>query len=577
MAEMAKDAVTTTDIRARFDARFSSSVRFRISERMVARFASLIGDHSALHVNEGFARRSIYRRTLVHGILPVTYLSFLPGLRIDGYVCTLTAITARFTSPVYVNDLLDLRINAVADGPSANGIIFDYAIQRVTNDTTVTKGTITVAYRQGPVDRLESSDADDSTCVLTSPITGLVLSHDDILKGRSESFEFTVTDAAIGSLIALTADGFDDQESVVRLEGQGAFDYANLLTVTLLSTLVGMRLPGHSATFIEFSAELDQAVKRDVLLRLQGVVTHVSRATNIIRTDVTVYDSHGDEHDRVLRGKVAALVNPAPSRMPTIQELKTSALDMGLKDKVVLITGASRGIGETIAKLMALHEARIIVNYHAGREDAERIVREIRSMGADAAAIQADVTSLEQVRRMVVDAQDRFGAIHVLVNNAVRDYRPVPFLNLTWEEVQMDLDVVAKGAFHCCREVIPIMLQAGGGKIINLSTVAVDNPPMDQAKYVMAKSALVGLTRSLSVEFAARNIQVNLVVPSFVETDLVSHIPDGFRKEIAKNTGMQRHASPVDVAQAVLFLASSRASFTTGQKIMVTGGGAPYL
>ena len=93
----------------------------------------------------------------------------------------------------------------------------------------------------------------------------------------------------------------------------------------------------------------------------------------------------------------------------------------------------------------------------------------------------------------------------------------------------------------------------------------------------MAKSALVGLTRSLSIEFAARNIQVNLVVPNFVETDFVAHIQDGFRKKMAQETPMRRHASPVDVARAVAFLASAHSSFTTGQKLMVTGGGAPYV
>jgi 3-oxoacyl-[acyl-carrier protein] reductase len=121
------------------------------------------------------------------------------------------------------------------------------------------------------------------------------------------------------------------------------------------------------------------------------------------------------------------------------------------------------------------------------------------------------------------------------------------------------------------------MLARGAGKIINISTVAVDDPPPEQAKYVIAKSALVGLTRSLAIEFAARNIQVNMVVPNFVETDLVAHVQEGFRAKIARETPMGRHASPVDVAQAVLFLASSFSSFTTGQKIMVTGGGAPYL
>lgn len=260
-----------------------------------------------------------------------------------------------------------------------------------------------------------------------------------------------------------------------------------------------------------------------------------------------------------------------------MQELKASALDSGLKDKVVLITGASRGVGETTAKLFGLLGAKVIVNYYRGAEDAARIVSEIQAEGGDAVAAPADVARPDEVSSLVRLGVEKYGTIHILVNNAVRDYRPIPFLNLTWDEIQRDLDVVGKGAFLCCQHVIPLMLAQGEGKIINISSVAVDNPPVDQTKYVMAKSALVGLTRSLSVEYAARNIQVNLVVPNFVETDLVAHIPDGFRRKIARDTPMQRLASPIEVAQAVVFLASSSSSFTTGQKIMVTGGGAPYL
>jgi len=248
-----------------------------------------------------------------------------------------------------------------------------------------------------------------------------------------------------------------------------------------------------------------------------------------------------------------------------------------LKGKVVLITGASRGIGETTAKLFALFGARVIVNYHRGKEDADRIVQEILDEGGAAIAVQADVTQSDQVQRMVEKGIERFGAIHILVNNAVRDFRPISFADLTWDEIQKDLDVIVKGAFHCCKAVAPFMLEQGGGKIVNISSIAVDDPPPDQLKYVLSKSALVGLARSLSMEFASRNIQVNTVVPNFVETDLVSHVQESFRKKIAKDTPMNRHASPVDVAHAVLFLASAFSSYTTGQKIMVTGGKLPYL
>ena len=578
VGQLDKSVVAATDIQARFKAGFSSSVRFCVSEGMVANFAALTGDQSALHTSEAFARRSIYRQPVVHGILPVAFLCLVDGLRIDGLVGSPIAISGRFASPVYIGDLLELRVELAKDQGSTTGTAFDYQIEKVVSKTTVTKGSITVSYREGQSDRPAwTVDGSTTACLLAGPLPALHLGPDDILRGRSEGFEFAVTEDAIRSFLAILAEGIDEEQVFRRVVSQGGFHYANLLTITLFSTLVGMRLPGKLATFLEFSAELEQEIEQGKPFRLEGVVTHISRATKVIKTGISVLGNLDRETRAVVRGKVATLLNQPLRRMPTIKDIKASAMEMGLKDKVVLITGASRGIGETIAKLLALYGARIIVNYHRGKDDADQIVQEIQAEGGNAIAIQADVTRFEQVQKMVAEAKDRYGAIHVLVNNAVRDYKPIPFLNLTWDEIQMDLDVIAKGAFNCCREVIPLMLEAGGGKIINISSVAVDNPPPDQAKYVLAKSALVGLTRSLSVEFAARNIQVNLVVPSFVETDLVSHIQEGFRKKIAQDTPMQRHASPVEVAQAVLFLASSHASFTTGQKIMVTGGGAPYL
>ncbi|HDZ76970.1 MAG TPA: SDR family oxidoreductase [Candidatus Omnitrophica bacterium] len=150
-------------------------------------------------------------------------------------------------------------------------------------------------------------------------------------------------------------------------------------------------------------------------------------------------------------------------------------------------------------------------------------------------------------------------------------------MELLWEDFQKEMNVTLKGAFNCCQEVIPLMLKNRGGKVINITTVATDNPPPNQAKYIVSKSALVGLTRSLAVEFASRNIQVNMVSPSITKTDLTKHVSKMYLDAAKNDTPMRRNASSVDVAKAVIFLASSLASFTTGQKIMVTGGTLPLL
>jgi 3-oxoacyl-[acyl-carrier protein] reductase len=178
---------------------------------------------------------------------------------------------------------------------------------------------------------------------------------------------------------------------------------------------------------------------------------------------------------------------------------------------------------------------------------------------------------------MMAAIQARYDTVHILVNNAVADAYPIPFMELTWDHLQRDLDVTLKGAFNCCQEVLPLMQRNGGGKIINLSSVFTDTPPPLQTKYVVSKSALTGLTRSLAVEFAPHHIQVNLVQASIVETDLSKHVPKIFLSGMKHDTPMKRHASTSDVAKAVVFLASALSSFTTGQRILVTGGNPPFL
>ena len=178
---------------------------------------------------------------------------------------------------------------------------------------------------------------------------------------------------------------------------------------------------------------------------------------------------------------------------------------------------------------------------------------------------------------MIDKIVERFGHVDVLVNNAVRNFDSIAYEDLTWEEMQLDLDVSLKGAFLCAKAVTPGMIANGGGKIINVSSVYASDPPRDQLKYVVSKAAVEGLTRGLASELADRNIQVNAVVPSFVDTEVASRLHAGIRRKKAQAAAMSRNAKPEEVAQAVVFLASAFSSYTTGQRLLVTGGGPPYL
>lgn len=551
-----------------------SLVRFQVSQDLVARFAVLTGDRSSLHVSDAFARRSSYRRPVAHGMLPVAFVAASSACRRKGFQCVPTAISGRFVSPVYAGDQLTLSATPRAALDTAGETTFDYRIQHADSQNVVTLGTMTAAYRPQPRPSKEHGSASADGMLLRP----LELGHfliEELEAGTKDSFDFHVTEEVVSAFTELISVGMGDDAEWRTVALREEFDIPGLLSVLLLSTSVGVSLPGEPATFLEFSARLPGRLDLNAVHTLRGTVTHRSMATRIIKKELVAARDNNDTRV-ILQAKVATLVNKPPRQMPALSELAASTGGPALKGKVALVTGASRGIGETTAKVLALAGAKVIVNYHRGAEDAQRIVEEITTAGGESVAIAADVTRADDVRQLLQRGIERYGAIDVLVNNAARDYRPIPFLQLTWDEIQRDLDVIAKGAFLCCQHAIPFMLERGGGKIINISSVATDDPPPDQTKYVMAKSALVGLTRSLSREFAAKNIQVNLVVPSFVETDFVAHIGEGFRNKIAQDTPMRRHASAVEVANAVLFLASSLSSFTTGQKIMVTGGGSPY-
>jgi 3-oxoacyl-[acyl-carrier protein] reductase len=248
-----------------------------------------------------------------------------------------------------------------------------------------------------------------------------------------------------------------------------------------------------------------------------------------------------------------------------------------MEDRVALVTGGSRGIGRAVveALLRRGHRVWFTGRDRASLEAAERELSE-RYPPPLAAGRVNDVRDFAAVEALVAEIVERDGRLDVLVNNAgLGQFAPVDEMDP--ESFREVIETNLSGCFYFLRAVAPVMKRQGEGRIVNISTIATDTPPPDQTKYVVAKSALVGLTRSLAIEFASRNILVNLVAPNFVETDFVAHVQDGFRKKIAREIPMQRPASPVDVARAVVVLASAYSSFTTGQKVMVTGGSAPFL
>lgn len=243
-----------------------------------------------------------------------------------------------------------------------------------------------------------------------------------------------------------------------------------------------------------------------------------------------------------------------------------------LDGKVAFVTGSSRGIGAATARLLAANGARVAVNCVSNREAGEGVVAEIEAAGGTAILVPADVRDPEQVTAAVKTIEERLGTIGILVNNANIDFPVVPFVDYEWEAFEAKLTGELKATFHCCRAVVPGMIQAGGGRIVNVSSTLSRAPGPGFVAHCSAKAALDSFSRVLALELGPQGITVNVVAPGLTITDATKDQPPEVHEMIRQHTPLGRLGLPDDVSGAVLFFASDAARFVTGTYIPVCGG-----
>ena len=255
---------------------------------------------------------------------------------------------------------------------------------------------------------------------------------------------------------------------------------------------------------------------------------------------------------------------------------------MNLRGKVVLVTGASRGIGAAIASAFAREGATVVINYLSNDAAAEQTVATCvaagKDVGGDAWAIKADVGNAQAVQSMVDSIALDAGGIDIVVNNAFRPYvfdpeRRSRFDELDWGHYQSQFDGAVGATFNVCRAVLPLMRKKARGSIVNIVSNLVEQPVVAYHDYSTAKSALVGFSRNLASELGPHGIRVNCVAPGLVyPTQGTRTSKESFRESLMAATPLRRLAQPEDVAGPVLFLASELSSFMTGQVLLVDGG-----
>jgi 3-oxoacyl-[acyl-carrier protein] reductase len=529
------------------------AIELVLDDSMIEAFATATGDQNPLHVDDAFARKTRYRGRIAHGMLPV--VQFLGGVvfadaRPGRF---LSALKCRFEQPVRPGDGLRLEGEPVTSADDQSET-WKFTIRLSKDQSIVTIGEAIVSLGQAATaDSLSGPQAQNATSI---PVSYRTLKEIEV--GLSDGFGATVDPRAFDGLL-----GGDHTMNIDP----------NCAAAAMSSPLVGMRLPGAYATFLELSLAFRRPLRQCSFVNLTANVSRILPAGGRITINMALTEDGQDVGD----GIVSALVgSPAPHSISceTISQMHT---DPGLRDRVALVIGASRGIGEATSKMLAMSGAKVAVHYFRGASDAKSIVDEITEHGGTACEVGADLADADQIDAMFSFVEGKLGPVDVLVNNSVGEFSPKKFENVSTDDLLAELEISVFGMHRCCQRALPNMRSNRWGRIIGIGTVATHVPVASQTKYITAKSGLVGYLRSLAVETADDGVNVNIVVPEMTETSLIASLPRGIIDRLAEDAPRGSLLQPIEVAKVVAFLSSRWADPISGQQILLTRGAAPFV
>jgi 3-oxoacyl-[acyl-carrier protein] reductase len=246
-------------------------------------------------------------------------------------------------------------------------------------------------------------------------------------------------------------------------------------------------------------------------------------------------------------------------------------MELDLTGKITLVTGGSRGIGRETSLLLSRAGARVIINYNKSEEKAEELMEEISRNGLEADIFQADISKPDEVKALFEFIRKKYERLDILVNNAgiIKDNLLLSMELSDWDTVH---DVNLRGAFLCTRAAAEMMMTNHSGKIINISSIGAIKGGRGQTNYASAKGGLISFTRACAVELAGKGIQVNAILPGMILTKMSTRVRKRAGEKILEKIPAAKFGEPVDVANVVVFLASNKADYITGQAISVDGG-----
>lgn len=382
--------------------------------------------------------------------------------------------------------------------------------------------------------------------------------------GDKAELTHTITQSDINKFVELTG---DDNKLHIDREYASKTTFKKpvvhgMLGASFISTIIGTKLPGDGSLWFSQNLEFLLPVRLGDKITVKAKVVKKIEKMQIIELITDIYNQ---DKQKVTTGTAQVKIIEQEQLAP--EKNKARAIK-----RVALIIGGTGGIGKATCLQLAKDGFDIAVHYHKNKELAEKIKDQITSLGKKAIIVNADITNFDQVQEMVTKIVRKLNTITVVANCATTKIPNIKFDYMEWENIQDHFDINIKGSFIIQKCVVPVMENNKYGKIINITTQAIEKPNPEWLHYITAKSALHGFTKAMAVELAPRGIRVNLVSPGMTDTELIANIPEKVRLLTAAQTPLRHIANPEDVAGAISYLASEKSDFITGETIRVNGG-----
>jgi 3-oxoacyl-[acyl-carrier protein] reductase len=418
----------------------------------------------------------------------------------------------------------------------------------------------------------------------------------DFQVGFEASIDRTITADDIERFAALTGDRnpIHLDPAFARTTHFGRPIAHGMLSGSLISTVIGMALPGPGGLWTGLSLQFLRPVFAGDVLRITARVRHRSEATHILVLDVSVMGERGEQiisgeaTVQLLESSAHAITElssagsaPMPASDAAPERSRAGAATQGTAapadhprpSGTVLITGGGRGLGASIARTLAEAGFPVAINFRSDAEAAEQVVEAIEGANGRALAVQGDVADPVAAAEVVRAVEMKMGPITHVVHCAGQASALMPFSELAWESVRDQLETQVHGAFNIAKSTLPVMLQQGGGSHVFIGSIAADGvPPSHQADYVIAKTALLALARSIAVDHGPDGITANVVAPGMTNSGISLVMPEKARMVARMQSPLRRLTDADDVAGVVVFLLSPAARQITGQTIRVSGG-----